>query len=231
MARLDARVALLELLAYSIALFFANTWLGMAVFAGILLVALLGLRIPLKNIRACLAPLLFVMVCTLLAQIPQGIENGLIYVARIALLALATLVVAFSYDASKLVSAFSSFLSPLRVLRVPVDDMATMFSVALRFMPECLDEWRCVVNAQRCRCAPFSQGHFIGRVFAWGGVFIPLLVGLFRRADSLASALEARCYGAAAQRTSLHCESRLDAKTWFCSLAVCVGFLVAGVAL
>ena len=227
----DARFAMAACLAYSIALFLVETWAGMAFFAVVLVAVLSGFRVPLKKIRACLLPLLFILACTLLAQIPQGIENGLIYVVRIVLLALATLTVAFSYDASKLVSAFSDFLSPLRALRVPVDDVATMFSVALRFMPECLDEWRYIVNAQRCRCAPFDRGSFVRRVFTWGGVFVPMLVGLFRRAGLLANALESRCYGAVAQRTSLHCGNRLGIKAWFCLVLICAVLLAAGVAL
>ncbi|WP_239442900.1 energy-coupling factor transporter transmembrane component T [Gordonibacter sp. An230] len=60
------------------------------------------------------------------------------------------------------------------------------------------------------------------RLRAWQTVLIPLFVGLFRRADALAVAMDARCYGAEPCRTSLH-DRRLAGP----SLAV----LAAGLAL
>ena len=41
------------------------------------------------------------------------------------------------------------------------------------------------------------------RVRANAGLMAPLFVGLFRRADRLAAAMDARCYGASGQPTSL----------------------------
>ena len=52
----------------------------------------------------------------------------------------------------------------------------------------------------------------------------PLFVGLFRRADALARAMDARCYGAPGPRTSLGAR-RLGAREWAAlaaGLALCV---------
>ena len=57
--------------------------------------------------------------------------------------------------------------------------------------------------AQASRGAAFEGAGLVRRLRAYGGLMVPLFVGLFRRADRLASAMEARCYGASGVPTSL----------------------------
>lgn len=202
--RPDARIAIVVALAYSVSLFLVDGWSGMAAFCLLLACELAVLRVDVLQVAKTAVPLLFILVFTVVAHIPQGIDEGLFYALRILLLALATLAVAFSYDDSQFVRAFSSFGEPLRALRVPVDDIATMFSIALRFIPAGMEEFNRVANAQRSRGAHLDEGGAIARVRLWGNVLVPMLVGLFRRAGVLAQAMEARCYGGRCRRTSLH---------------------------
>jgi len=79
-----------------------------------------------------------------------------------------------------------------------------VFSLALRFIPVTAEEFGRVHDAQWARGASFAEGSLWERLRAWQTVLIPLFVGLFRRADSLAVAMDARCYGAPdVERTSL----------------------------
>ena len=88
---LDARFALVGLFAYSVSLFFVATWLGLGVFVLLLVAALLYFRISLRSMGACIAPLAFILACTVVAQIPHGNCAGLLYAARIIVVALAAL--------------------------------------------------------------------------------------------------------------------------------------------
>lgn len=135
--------------------------------------------------------------------VPSGLGRGVYYVARIVLLALASLLLAFSTSAYDLMEAMRSFLSPLRRFHVPVDDLATVFSLALRFVPVLGEELSKIHGSQWSRGANFDQGGIKVRLSAWACALIPLFVGLFRRADRLAAAMEARCYGCSALRTHL----------------------------
>lgn len=135
--------------------------------------------------------------------LPSGFGRGLYYVLRIVLLGLASLLLAFSTTAYDLMEAMRSFLSPLRRFGLPVDDLATVFSLALRFVPVLGEELSRIHGAQWSRGARFNQGGLRSRLSAWSCALIPLFVGLFRRADRLAVAMEARCYGGSSQRTHL----------------------------
>ena len=155
--------------------------------------------------------------------VPAGFARGCFYAVRIVLLVVASLVVTYTTTSTQLTSALASFLRPLRTLKVPVDDIAMVFSLALRFIPVTAEEFGRIYDAQWTRGAPFSEGSLWGRLHAWQTVLIPLFVGLFRRADTLATAMDARCYGAAeGSRTSL-------AKAHVTAQSVAV--LVVGVAL
>ncbi len=137
--------------------------------------------------------------------VPAGCARGCFFAIRIILLVVASLVVTYTTTSTELTNALGYFLKPLRHLHVPVDDIATVFSLALRFIPVTADEIGRVHDAQMARGASFGNGSLWKRIIAWRTVFIPLFVGLFRRADALAIAMDARCYGIAGVcRTSLH---------------------------
>ena len=209
--RLDARVALILVALFSVGLFLVDSWLGMIIASAVVILFLLVKNPQFKRIIVSLIPLYVILGVTFIAHIPDGVLTGLFYVVRLFVLAVATIAVAFGYDDTQLVRAFASLLSPLRRLKVPVDDIATMFSIALRFIPVSMDEVQRVYIAQKSRCAAFDEGTYRERISKWGNVFVPVIVGLFRRADNLAEAMESRCYSGN-KRSSLHkdCVSRFD---------------------
>lgn len=131
-----------------------------------------------------------------------GFMRGMYFVLRLAAMMLATTAVTLTTSPVALSDGMASLMRPLRAVRVPVDDVATMVSIALRFIPTILDEVDRIVAAQTARGAQFSDGSLGRRLNAWIPVIIPLFVQMFRRADTLALAMEARCYGSA-RRTHL----------------------------
>ena len=134
--------------------------------------------------------------------VPQGCMFALFYAVRIFLILWASFSVSFTTSAEALTGAFASLMRPLRAIRVPVDDAATMLSLAVRFIPLTAEELALVRNAQTARGAQLESGSVWQRLFAYRTVFIPLVVRLFRRADTLSISMVARCYGSA-RRTSL----------------------------
>ena len=197
----DARVKIVLLLAYSIAIFWVDTWPGMAVFA--LLVALVwaGARLPVARV---IKPLVFVFVLAaftvLFNVIPptwEGLSRGLFFAARMILLVAASFMVCFTSTSTDLVIAFRQLISPLRALHVPVDDIALTLSLSIRFIPVIAEEFTQVRDAQALRGAHFSNGSVVERAKAFAGLFVPVFAGMFRRADALATSMDARCYGVA----------------------------------
>lgn len=218
--RLDPRVKLILLMVWTVGLFALDSWAAFlavaAGLAGLLRVA----KLPLGSLVRGLKPVGIVLaavvlfnaarfdgtgawqVVGVLGVAPDGLMQGLRAVARIALMVGLALLLPATTPVSALTEALLSLLAPLRKLHVPVDDVAMTLSIALRFIPVCGEQFERVVAAQRARGARMGEGSVVERVRSWIPVLIPLFVGLFRRSDALARAMEARCYRGTG-RTSL----------------------------
>ncbi|NGM16818.1 energy-coupling factor transporter transmembrane protein EcfT [Eggerthellaceae bacterium zg-887] len=222
----DARVKLLLTCAYSVALFATASVPGMALCALLLGAAVAASRLPATMLARLLLPAYVLAAFALLANgfaaASAGWLTGALIAARILLLTAASLVLTLSTASAALMGALRWLLAPLRLLRVPVDDVATTLSLAVRFIPLAADELSRVRAAQLARCAPFATGGVWRRLRAWSGVFAPLFVGLFRRADALSLAMDARCYGAPGVRRTALDEPRW---TWRETAVLAIGLL------
>ena len=103
-----------------------------------------------------------------------------------------------------LIEGMTLLLTPLRWLRLPVDDFALMTLLALRFIPTLIEEIEQLVKAQASRGADFSRGTIRERLQSISALFIPFMQGTLRRATELATALEARGYQGEERPTPLH---------------------------
>lgn len=198
--RCDARVKIVLLLAYSVAIFFVGNWWALAVFAIVAVLAVALARLPFGEVNRLLAPVYVLAAFSMLFNVlaapgVDGLLAGLFFGVRMIALILASFVVCLTTSSAELLSAFRWFIGPLRRLRVPVDDIAFTLALSLRFIPVIEREFETVRAAQKSRGAELS-GSFAHKLRIWGAAFSAIFVGLFRHADALATAMDARCYGA-----------------------------------
>lgn len=149
----------------------------------------------------------------------DGFVRGVFFALRVALLLSACCLMSFTTSNMAIVSAMATLLKPLKRLHVPVEDLCLVISIALRFVPTVTQDAYAVKRAQEARGAVFEGEGFVIAIKSWAAVLTPLVVRLFKRADDLALAMEARCYNGA--RSAWH-EERMSAGD------VCV--LLAGLA-
>lgn len=210
--RVDARAKLAVLLVWTVCLFQVDSWLALVGVALVVSALLAVARVSLSHVARGLAPLvlvLAVLVCSSALRFdgsgswtlvglwgidPEGLLGGFRAALRIVLMVGMSLVLSATTSATQLADALSSMLWPLRRLGVPVGDLATMLSTGMRFIPVCAEQLDRVACAQRARGAAVGEGGPVRRVVSWVPVMVPVVVGLFRRADALARSMRARCY-------------------------------------
>jgi len=131
-----------------------------------------------------------------------GLQQGFFVVWRFLCLIVAAVLLTMTTAPSQMIAAIKYFLRPLKLLRVPVDDIALMIMLALRLMPILLAEKERIEIAQKARGYNLYQVGFITRIKAFLSLILNILLSVFRRADELALAMDARNYQRGA-RTSL----------------------------
>ena len=94
-------------------------------------------------------------------------------------------------------------LSPLKLFRLPVHEIAMIMSIALRFIPILMEETDKIMKAQIARGADFESGNIFKKAKAMVPLLVPLFISAFRRANDLAMAMEARCYRGGEGRTKM----------------------------
>lgn len=210
--RLDARAKLGVATSFAIALFAIDSWTGLFVCALAVALAIALSSIPWKLAIRGLKPVAWLLVFTLvinglrwnaagaapalgpLSVDGDGLAKGAFFAVRILLLVTGTSLITLTTSPVALTDALSTLMRPLQLVRFPVDDVAMMMSIALRFVPTTAEEAERIVVAQTARGARFDEGGLVKRARAWVPVLVPLFVRLFRRADDLALAMESRCY-------------------------------------
>lgn len=110
--------------------------------------------------------------------------------ARFILIVLASTVLTATTPPLRLADAIESLMKPLKKIKVPVNQIAMMISIALRFIPTIMDEVNTIVKAQQARGVDFTSGSVYTRVKRMVPIMVPLFVGAFRRAEDLAVAME-----------------------------------------
>jgi len=110
---------------------------------------------------------------------------------------------------------------------LPVREFALVLTIALRFVPTLFEEIDKIAKAQRARGADPGAGGVGQRVRGWTSVFVPIFISAFRRADELATAMEARGFRGAQQRTRLYqlCLTRRDLVAALVVVAACLAIV------
>lgn len=139
----------------------------------------------------------------------EGLLRATFYTIRIGLMIGFASLFTLTTAPIDIADGLSRLFAPLQAVRVPVSEFATMIMLGLRFIPTLLDEAMRIRQAQLARGANFD-GNLMSRLRSLAPLTIPLFVSVFRKADDIALAMEARCYRLGRERTNYN---RLEFRT------------------
>lgn len=218
--RLDPRTKIVATVVYIIGLFCIKNMFGFALAAIGLWSAVRLTRIPfkfiLRGLKTIMVLLLFTVVLNIflirgepiwqwgiLSITKQGIYTAVFMALRLILLIIGCSMMTLTTTPIQLTDGLERLMRPLKKIKVPVHDIAMMMSIALRFIPILLEETDKIMKAQTARGADFESGSLIAKAKSLIPVLVPLFISAFRRADDLATAMEARCYRGDEGRTRM----------------------------
>ena len=130
------------------------------------------------------------------------LRAGFIFI-RITNVIIMTSLLTFTTMTTDLNFGIESLLKPLKVIKVPVDVIAMMLSLTLRYIPTLLGETEKIMKAQASRGVDFKESKFKDKVIQIISLLIPVFVISFKRAEDLGNAMEVRGYIIGAKRTKI----------------------------
>ena len=244
--RLDPRTKLIVLVVYIVALFLAVSWISYGVMFLFLVLCIAISKIPLKALVHGMKPLVFILIFTGILNVfftpggtvlvswgiiqitLEGLIRAFFMMTRIMMLITGTFLLTYTTSPIALTDGLESLLGPLKVIRLPVHELAMMMCIALRFIPTLIEETDKIMSAQKARGADFESGSLISRVKALVPILVPLFISAFRRADELATAMECRCYHGGDGRTKMKLlrYKLLDYKAFSATVILLAGMIV-----
>jgi energy-coupling factor transport system permease protein len=220
--RLDPRTKLLGVLAMMVVAFSAGNFaaLGIAVVATIAF--FLVANVPLSQALRSIAPLSFIIVLTALFNLfwvqggtvyadwgwlkisQEGVRLAIFLSIRLTILLLTGSLLTLTTTTLDITEAFERLLTPLARIGVPAHEFALILGIALRFLPQFAEELHVIRIAQLSRGAKLATSPTRSGIAGLTSLLVPLFASAFRHADTLASAMDARCYHGAQGRTRLN---------------------------
>ncbi|MEH7124719.1 energy-coupling factor transporter transmembrane protein EcfT [Bacillus sp. JJ1532] len=217
--RMDPRSKLIVIFLFVCIVFIANNSLtyGALLIYTFLMVSMS--KVPLRFILSGLKPVLWLVLFTLLLHLfltkdgkilfqagwftiyEEGLRMGLFISMRFFLLILMTSILTLTTTPIEITDGLESLLHPLNKIKFPVHELALMMSISLRFIPTLMQETDKIMKAQTARGVDFTSGPIKDRVKSIIPLLIPLFVSSFKRAEELATAMEARGYRGGEGRT------------------------------
>lgn len=134
----------------------------------------------------------------------DGALRGAVQIYRLCLLVIVSSLLTFTTSPAQLAHGLEATLGPLACVGLPVRELGLVLTIALRFVPTLFDQVDKITKAQRARGTNFYSWEPWQRVRAWVPTFVPIFVAAFRRAEELATAMEARGFRGTGARTHLH---------------------------
>lgn len=219
--RLDPRIKIIIIALFIGTLFFINSFSPYIFILGFILSVIKISKIPLKFILKGLKPLLFIILITFsinmfmtkgevlkeigpLTITKEGLYQAVFMALRLIFLITGTSLLTLTTSPIALTDGIESLLNPFKKIGLPAHELAMMMTIALRFIPTLLEETDKIMKAQMARGADFESGNIIRRAKNLVPLLVPLFINAFRRADELATAMEARCYRGGENRTRLN---------------------------
>ena len=137
----------------------------------------------------------FITIIAVFQWLISGPDMAILSLMRMSLLFVAGSIVTATTTEAEFIRAVKTLLWPLKKLtKTNIDqDIATMMMLAIAFLPIIKEEHDTIKIAQEARCVNFSGpvGFLKGEIYT----IIPLINAVSARADRIALAMEARCYG------------------------------------
>ena len=226
----DARTKLFALILFMVTIFLKfSIWTTALIFSGLYLIILILIMLIskvsildlFKSLASMWVLILFLMIVYIFipnqSYSPRiafyigkfGIHWDAIYqsiyiIFRLLMMIILTMILTSTTKPMDLTYAFEWGMTPLKIIKFPVHEIAMTLSITLRFIPTLLDETKRIQKAQVSRGADFEGFNIFKKIKHMISLIIPLFASAIDRSEDLSNAMEVKGYDPRAKRTRYH---------------------------
>lgn len=191
----------------------------LAISSGLLVFFIILSKIKLKKFIGSISPLLTIFGWILLIQVifthggnvlyemkfikiyDLALENSLIALFRFFILVGIASLMILTTRAIQITHGIEDILFPLKLVGVPIHEVALVLSIALRFIPTFFEESERIKNAQASKGWDIEELGKIEKIKFYGHILIPLFNSAISRSEELANAMEIKGYSIKSVKT------------------------------
>ncbi len=241
--RLDPRAKIVGMLLLLIAIFIPAGWIGYGILFVYATAVIMKAKLSFGYVVKTMKPMRFMMIFLLIINIfvirtgtvwvewgsfriySDAVTQTLYIVVRLLLMIMITTTLTATTKPLEMTVGLEDLMQPLVRFHVPAHEIAMLISIALRFIPDLIEETERIIKAQESRGVDLKEGKMKERIMAILSLIVPLFVSAFQRAEDLANAMEARGYAPGSERTRYKV-LKMQKNDWL--LLVCDGAVLAG---
>lgn len=215
--RTDPRTKIALTLLFITAVFWVDSYPGLILMLLFSIVIAWQIGRPLENSLKGLKPIIFLAILTATAHLlfdggAGFAESGLLshlsrdgagravkMIVRLIVLVSGSSLLTCTTTPLALTDGLRWLLQPLGRIGLPVAEIATMMSLALRFIPVIAEETERLIKADPL----FRDRNLAQKAKMMVPLLLPLFSQVVRRGEALATAMDARCFGACQNRTRM----------------------------
>lgn len=218
--RTDPRIKIIIAISLMVTVFLANSYVVFGILGIFILFSIKHAQIPVLYTLKGLKPVVFIIVFAALVNVfftPgrilfeygfiritfEGLDRALKLALRLLILTAGVSLLTLTTTPIALTDGIEKLSRPLKVIGVPVNELAITISVSLKFVPVLLDEADKIIKAQAARGVDFETKNPVKRLKNYVPVMVPLFINSIKRADELSQVMEARCYRGGEGRTGI----------------------------
>lgn len=217
--KLDPRVKIFFTLLYLIELFVFTDLASFIILSINFFTIIVLSKVPIRNIIGPIGLLVFIIFISsfnlfwingnTLLQIgnliitDKGVITTIFISIRLLYILMSSSLMMLTTTPDRLSDAIAELLKPLNKMHIPINEMAMITLIMLRFIPDLFEEAIKIKQAQISRGADFETKNIVQRVKNYFPLLTPLFVSSFRHSNELALAMEARGYYGDERKTKL----------------------------
>ena len=194
----------ISLIIMIIAIFFINSYKDIIMLTSYLILMIVYSDIDiityLKNIYSIKIFLLFILIIDLIFG--SNINNIIFDLYKLIFIIIYSSALTYTTSTSEITYAVERLLKPFNNT-IPVNDIAMIITLTLRYIPTLTMESDRIIKAQKMRGINFDSKNIKTKISSLVGVFIPIFILSLKKSESTADIMDIRLYNYGKSRTNL----------------------------